>query len=135
MRKLALILMAAMVVAFISCTDGVIDNIDSNTNGSIVGKWEAVADYDFVNGSWVLDYTYDPKEFALQFTSDGKVNQYDYGTKTLTATYSYNAPKRELTIMGMIVEVESLTSSELMIITKSLDAYHITNKTIYKRIQ
>lgn len=133
MKTFLITLLATAVMTFTGCSKDN-NNDDNNSSESIIGKWERVSDHHLINGNWVLDNTSNPNEYALEFTSDGKVNQYNYGVKTITATYSYNTSKKELSIMGLIGQVEKLTSTELVTVTKSIDVNPITVKTTYKKV-
>ena len=122
MKKLLFFAIAAIVC--ISCSK---DNSDDKN--ALVGKWEAINGHEFVDNNWVLSDTYDPNELVLEFTKN-EVTQYDGGVKTISVTYSYNASKKEITILGIVSEVE-LTSTQLVIIAKDGEEIY---KTTYKKI-
>ena len=124
------------VIGFVGCSK---DNDEGGGNAAIVGRWEVVTTHDWDYNpmtdkvEWVLADTYAPNSEVWEFTSDGKVIIYDDGMKTWTLSYSYDASKKELTFMGIVCEVEKLTSRELVLIQQSIDNDPVTYKTTFRR--
>ena len=112
------------------------NNTDNNnsTNGKIIGKWEAVTEYELINGVWEEWFTYESGERVFDFKNNGKVINYEEGVKTMEVNYSYNPQTKELILMGFVCLVDKLTSTELEIITFELDENLYEFKTAYKRI-
>ena len=121
MKKLLFFAIAAIVC--ISCSK------DNDDNNALVGKWEAINNHELIDNDWSLSYTYKPNELVLEFTKS-EITQYEDGIKTLSATYSYNASRKEITIDGYTTEIE-VTSTHLTIIDKDGDYSY---KATYKKI-
>lgn len=81
------------------------DTENSNSSDILVGTWEAVEEYDFVNGGDDT-FPYEKEEETLEITKD-RISFYSYGDVWNTLEYEYDASSNEL-----------ITGSGIMIIEK-----------------
>lgn len=129
MKRFLFLMIVTVAIIFTGCSK----DDDGSGSGELVGKWEAVAEHELQSGQWQLEYEYESGETVWEFTSGGKLSVYEEGVKEYTVTYSYDASKKQLTMMGIVCEVEKLTSTELVIIAKSIDVDPTTYKTTYRK--
>ena len=122
-------------VGFTSCSK------DDNVGGSnlLIGSWGAVADYNQINGNWVLDKTYSAGECIWTFDETYVlVNNKSDLLNGQKVPYSYDSNKKILTFtyMGMGWNVYKLTQTDFEVEGLTiLGNSHITTKTVFKRIQ
>lgn len=119
----------AVSVGFSSCSK----DDEGGNDGSLVGKWEAVEDFEWENGKWESNHKYKAGECIWTFDKTHLFVQDENdllnGQKVI---YSYNSSKKELTLMGMVINVLKLTSTELEIDNSS---HGIKAKIKYKKMQ
>jgi len=128
MKKLFYIAVVSAAMLFISCDK---DNNGGNDDGRLVGRWEAVADYELKNGQWAVIETYKANESVMEFTADNLI-QYSYGEKIgPTQTYNLDRSKMTLTLMGIVMKVYKLTDTEFDL---EEPGYPTEMKTTFKRI-
>lgn len=120
-------MMAVAIAGFTACSD------DKDGDGKgITGRWEATTDHELINDEWVLTDTYSAGQWEWEFT-DGKLNEYWEGELEYSYSYSYSSKKKELTIAGIVAEVETLNATTLVVIQKSWDVDLETYKTTFVR--
>ena len=134
MKKCLFALMTIAVFVLTGCEKDNNNDNQNPTNGTLNGKWEAVAEYDLINGIWEESYAYESGEMVYEFKSNGKVTIYYDGIRDGEITYSYNARNKELIFMGLVCPVNKLTSTELELIGMTWDDPRYEHKTSYKRI-
>jgi len=127
MKKLFYAMIAMAVLMFVSCDK---DNNGGDDSG-LIGRWEAVADYELKNGQWAQIETYKANESIMEFTSDNLI-QYSYGQKVgPTQTYNFDSSKNTLTLMGIVMKVYKLTDTEFEL---EEPGFPNETKTAFKRI-
>ena len=101
----------------------------------MIGQWEAVRQDTFRGESWIFGSTYEPNELVYEFTDAGKLIEYQYDLLITTLPYSYDASTQKLSTgaSATLSKVETLTATELVIITESSSAGALTSKFVYKR--
>jgi hypothetical protein len=126
-------LLLSVCAVFSSCSKD--DDESGNDNHLLIGKWEAVNE-DILkdDGSWELDYTYEPEEYIWLFDETHLLIQNEDWTSE--ASYSYHASKKELTITHPIegiytLYVLKLTQNELEVEQVDKDE---TIKIVFKKI-
>ena len=89
----------------------------------------------FRGESWIFGSTYEPNELVYEFTDAGKLIEYQYDLLITTLPYSYDASTQKLSTgaSATLSKVETLTATELVIITESSSAGALTSKFVYKR--
>ncbi len=128
MKKIIFLIVAITAIVFTGCDTNGGEN--GNGSGNLIGKWESIAGYDFVNGEWVDDgFDYIPNEFVREFTKEHMIT-YIEGRETGRVTYSFDKSKMTLTYMGIVVKIYKLTATEFEVQDGGVD-----NKTLYKRIE
>lgn len=113
MRKFMFAILAVAAIGLTGCSK---EN-DEQQDG-IVGKWNAVIDYEKIDNQWEEWYVYDDEEFVLEFFSNGSIKAYEYGKHISSGSYLYDKEKNEITmtVMGsMKVKVEELTEQRLIV--------------------
>ena len=130
MRKIFLfvLILCAGVVSCNKDQDGAPQNL-------LIGQWEAVRQDTFRGESWIFGSTYEPNELVYEFTDEGKLIEYQYDLLITTLPYSYDASTQKLSTgaSATLSKVETLTATELVIITESSSAGALTSKFVYKR--
>lgn len=130
MRKIFLfvLILCAGVVSCNKDQDGAPQNL-------LIGQWEAVRQDTFRGESWIFGSTYEPNELVYEFTDAGKLIEYQYDLLITTLPYSYDASTQKLSTgaSATLSKVETLTATELEIITESSSAGALTSKFVYKR--
>jgi len=130
MRKIfvAVLILCAGVVSCNKDQDGAPQNL-------LIGQWEAVRQDTFRGESWIFGSTYEPNELVYEFTDAGKLIEYQYDLLITTLPYSYDASTQKLSTgaSATLSKVETLTATELVIITESSSAGALTSKFVYKR--
>ena len=130
MRKIFLfvLILCAGVVSCNKDQDGAPQNL-------LIGQWEAVRQDTFRGESWIFGSTYEPNELVYEFTDAGKLVEYQYDLLITTLPYSYDASTQKLSTgaSATLSKVETLTATELVIITESSSAGALTSKFVYKR--
>ena len=130
MRKIfvAVLILCAGVVSCNKDQDGSPQNL-------LIGQWEAVRQDTFRGESWIFGSTYEPNELVYEFTDAGKLIEYQYDLLITTLPYSYDASTQKLSTgaSATLSKVETLTATELVIITESSSAGALTSKFVYKR--
>lgn len=130
MRKIFLfvLILCAGVVSCNKDQDGAPQNL-------LIGQWEAVRQDTFRGESWIFGSTYEPNELVYEFTDAGKLIEYQYDLLITTLPYSYDASTQKLSTgaSATLSRVETLTATELVIITESSSAGALTSKFVYKR--
>jgi lipoprotein len=130
MRKIFLfvLILCAGVVSCNKDQDGAPQNL-------LIGQWEAVRQDTFRGESWIFGSTYEPNELVYEFTDAGKLIEYQYDLLITTLPYSYDASTQKLSTgaSATLSKVETLTATELVIITESSSAGALTSKFVYKR--
>ena len=101
----------------------------------LIGQWEAVRQDTFRGESWIFGSTYESNELVCEFTDAGKLIEYHYDLLITTLPYSYDASTQKLSTgaSATLSKVETLTATELVIITESSSAGALTSKFVYKR--
>ena len=130
MRKIFLfvLILCAGVVSCNKDQDGAPQNL-------LIGQWEAVRQDTFRGESWIFGSTKEPNELEYEFTDAGKLIEYQYDLLITTLPYSYDASTQKLSTgaSATLSKVETLTATELVIITESSSAGALTSKFVYKR--
>lgn len=130
MRKIfvAVLILCAGVVSCNKDQDGAPQNL-------LIGQWEAVRQDTFRGESWIFGSTYESNELVYEFTDAGKLIEYQYDLLITTLPYSYDASTQKLSTgaSATLSRVETLTATELVIITESSSAGVLTSKFVYKR--
>lgn len=130
MRKIFLfvLILCAGVVSCNKDQDGAPQNL-------LIGQWEAVRQDTFRGESWISGSTYESNELVYEFTDAGKLIEYQYDLLITTLPYSYDASTQKLSTgaSATLSRVETLTATELVIITESSSAGALTSKFVYKR--
>lgn len=130
MRKIFLfvLILCAGVVSCNKDQDGAPQNL-------LIGQWEAVRQDTFRGESWIFGSTYEPNELVYEFTDAGKLIEYQYDLLITTLPYSYDASTQKLSTgaSATLSKVETLTATELVIITENSSAGALTSKFVYKR--
>ena len=130
MRKIFLfvLILCAGVVSCNKDQDGAPQNL-------LIGQWEGVRQDTFRGESWIFGSTYEPNELVYEFTDAGKLIEYQYDLLITTLPYSYDASTQKLSTgaSATLSKVETLTATELVIITESSSAGALTSKFVYKR--
>lgn len=130
MRKIfvAVLILCAGVVSCNKDQDGAPQNL-------LIGQWEAVRQDTFRGESWIFGSTYESNELVYEFTDAGKLIEYQYDLLITTLPYSYDASTQKLSTgaSATLSRVETLTATELVIITESSSAGALTSKFVYKR--
>ena len=130
MRKIFLfvLILCAGVVSCNKDQDGAPQNL-------LIGQWEAVRQDTFRGESWIFGSTYEPNELVYEFTDAGKLIEYQYDLLITTLPYSYDASTQKLSTgaSATLSKVETLTATELVIITESSSAGALTSKFVYTR--
>ena len=130
MRKIFLfvLILCAGVVSCNKDQDGAPQNL-------LIGQWEAVRQDTFRGESWIFGSTYEPNELVYEFTDAGKLIEYQYDLIINILPYSYDASTQKLSTgaSATLSKVETLTATELVIITESSSAGALTSKFVYKR--
>lgn len=130
MRRILLfvLILCAGVVSCNKDQDGAPQNL-------LIGQWEAVRQDVFRGESWILGSTYESNELVYEFTDAGKLIEYQYDLIITTLPYSYDASTQKLSTgaSATLSKVETLTATELVIITESSSAGVLTSKFVYKR--
>lgn len=130
MRKIFLfvLILCAGVVSCNKDQDGAPQNL-------LIGQWEAVRQDTFRGESWIFGSTYESNELVYEFTDAGKLIEYQYDLLITTLPYSYDASTQKLSTgaSATLSRVETLTATELVIITESSSAGALTSKFVYKR--
>ncbi len=130
MRRIFLfvLILCAGVVSCNKDQDGAPQNL-------LIGQWEAVRQDTFRGESWIFGSTYEPNELVYEFTDAGKLIEYQYDLLITTLPYSYDASTQKLSTgaSATLSKVETLTATELVIITESSSAGALTSKFVYKR--
>lgn len=130
MRKIfvAVLILCAGVVSCNKDQDGAPQNL-------LIGQWEAVRQDTFRGESWIFGSTYESNELVYEFTDAGKLIEYQYDLLITTLPYSYDASTQKLSTgaSATLSKVETLTATELVIITESSSAGALTSKFVYKR--
>ena len=136
MKRFLLLFMAVAMVGLVGCSKDDDDN-GGGGDSALVGKWEAVAEYELKNGNWTLDYTYSSNQCVYTFT-ETKLTIKDSADvlNGQTIGYSYNTSSKKLTVAGMSFDVHKLTSTEF-----EMGGISITNegtvetKTVFKKVE
>jgi hypothetical protein len=130
MRRIFLfvLILCAGVVSCNKDQDGAPQNL-------LIGQWEAVRQDTFRGESWIFGSTYESNELVCEFTDAGKLIEYHYDLLITTLPYSYDASTQKLSTgaSATLSKVETLTATELVIITESSSAGALTSKFVYKR--
>ena len=130
MRRIFLfvLILCAGVVSCNKDQDGAPQNL-------LIGQWEAVRQDTFRGESWIFGSTYESNELVYEFTDAGKLIEYQYDLLITTLPYSYDASTQKLSTgaSATLSKVETLTATELVIITESSSAGALTSKLVYKR--
>jgi len=130
MRRIFLfvLILCAGVVSCNKDQDGAPQNL-------LIGQWEAVRQDTFRGESWIFGSTYESNELVYEFTDAGKLIEYQYDLLITTLPYSYDASTQKLSTgaSATLSKVETLTATELVIITESSSAGALTSKFVYKR--
>ena len=130
MRKIfvAVLILCAGVVSCNKDQDGAPQNL-------LIGQWEAVRQDTFRGESWIFGSTYESNELVCEFTDAGKLIEYQYDLIINILPYSYDASTQKLSTgaSATLSKVETLTATELVIITESSSAGALTSKFVYKR--
>lgn len=130
MRKIFLfvLILCAGVVSCNKDQDGAPQNL-------LIGQWEAVRQDAFRGESWIFGSTYESNELVCEFTDAGKLIEYQYDLIINILPYSYDASTQKLSTgaFAILSKVETLTATELVIITESSSAGALTSKFVYKR--
>ena len=130
MRKIFLfvLILCAGVVSCNKDQDGAPQNL-------LIGQWEAVRQDTFRGESWIFGSTYEPNELVYEFTDAGKLIEYQYDLIINILPYSYDASTQKLSTgaSATLSKVETLTATELVIITENSSAGALTSKFVYKR--
>lgn len=130
MRRIFLfvLILCAGVVSCNKDQDGAPQNL-------LIGQWEAVRQDTFRGESWIFGSTYESNELVYEFTDAGKLIEYQYDLIINILPYSYDASTQKLSTgaSATLSRVETLTATELVIITESSSAGALTSKFVYKR--